>query len=263
MTDLKQDRNNQELESEDIERMIALLSETCRHASRNTQIRVLMDGIADLVHAKAWVWGASVRLTAEAIPTWILHQHGGFTDEEFAKFVKAQEHPDMQRLTAPFVLLLEKTAGQLTRTRDQTDPEGTFRTSPSKPLWDEAGVAPGIMSCRILGSDGISVAGFFRGSESPPYSEKERLIAHILLTEVSWLHLPDPEEIMVPVRKLSPRKITVCNLLLQGQGRREIASYLDLRENTVHSYTKEVFRHFRVHSQAELVAKFRIGAGED
>lgn len=249
------------LPSHDVEAMVALLSETCCHASRNAQIRLLMDGIRRLVGAKAWVWGVSVRLSPDAVPTWILHQYGGFTDEGFAKLMRAQEHPDMQRLTAPFVRLLAKSDGHLTRTRDQTDPEGTFRTSPAKPLWDDAGVAPGIMSCRILGGNAVSVACVFRGRDEPPFDEREQTIAHILLTEVPWLHLSDPEDVLVPVRKLTPRKMTVCNLLIQGQSRKEIAKHLGLTENTVNSYAKEVFKHFAIHSQAELISRFRMRSG--
>lgn len=247
------------LEDADVGAMLALLAETCRHASRSCQVRLLMDGILELVGAKAWVWGASVRLSPDALPTWILHQYGGFDDATFAKFVRAQEHPDMQRLTALFVRLLARSNGQLTRTRDQTDPDGTFRTSPAKPLWDEAGVAPGIMSCRLLDGGATSVAGIFRGRDDPPFGERERTIAHILLTEVSWLHLAASDEVMVPVRRLSPRLLTVCNLLVQGQSRPAIAAHLGLRENTLNSYAKEVFRHFGVHSQAELAARFRRG----
>lgn len=233
------------------------MSEICCHSTRGSQIGVLMEGLRTLVGAKAWVWGVSVRLRPDALPTWILHQHGGFNDSSFAKFVKAQEHPDLRDITAPFSRLLEIERVHLTRTRQQTDPQDHFAKSGAKVLWDEAGVSPGIMSCRPLALGEVSVAALFRAPDAPLFSERERSIAHILLAEVSWLHLPENESVMQPARSLSPRRLTIYNLMLLGQSRQEIAEGLGLKASTVHSYAKGLYQHFGVHSQAELMTRFR------
>ncbi len=52
-------------------------------------------------------------------------------------------------------------------------------------------------------------------------------------------------------------------LLLQGYTRARIAEHLGLSPATVNGYVKEVFRHLGVHSQPELIARFRSGDGGD
>lgn len=245
------------LNETDCRAIAAVMSETCHQKTRGAQIRTLMDGLCALVDAKAWVWGVSVRLSPDTLPTWILHRRGGFSSESYAQFLRAQEHPDLKEITAPFARLLFERNCHLTRLRQQTDPENRFANSDAKPLWDAAGVAPGIMSCRPLPGGEISVAGVFRSPEAPLFDERERKLAHILLSEVSWLHLPEKESLMEPARRLSPRRLTVYNLMLQGHSRAEIAAQLGVTPNTVNSYCKEVFRHFNVHSQAELMACLR------
>jgi len=245
------------LAESDVLEMAKIMSETCRQATRGGQILSLMSGLQSLLGAKAWVWGVSVTLRPDALPTWILHRYGGFSSESYAKFVRAQEHPDMGEITAPFARLLMTEKCHLTRMRQQTDPEDRFAGSAARPLWDDAGVAPGIMSCRPLDSGGISVAALFRGPREPLFSERERKMAHILLSEAFWLHQPEEDSVLLPARTLSPRKLTIYNLMLQGIRRRQIAGLLNLKENTVHSYAKDVFSHFGVHSQAELMTRFR------
>lgn len=48
----------------------------------------------------------------------------------------------------------------------------------------------------------------------------------------------------------------VLRLLVQGASEKQIAGFLDLTYNTVHSYVKEIYRQLGVHSRSELLARF-------
>ena len=43
----------------------------------------------------------------------------------------------------------------------------------------------------------------------------------------------------------------------------DIARHIGLSVNTVHGYIKLIFKHFNVHSQSELIARFSQGDGHD
>ena len=80
---------------------------------------------------------------------------------------------------------------------------------------------------------------------------------HIVLSEVTWLHLSGwPEDYGADVPKLYPRQRVVLNLLLDGMGRKQIASQMGITENTVSGYAKDVYRHFGVNSHVDLMRKF-------
>jgi DNA-binding CsgD family transcriptional regulator len=64
-------------------------------------------------------------------------------------------------------------------------------------------------------------------------------------------------------RDLAPRVRQVLALLLQGDGDKQIASRLKISPHTVNQYLKALYRHFRVESRAELLARWiRRGWGE-
>ncbi len=52
---------------------------------------------------------------------------------------------------------------------------------------------------------------------------------------------------------LVPRHRTVLNLLGDGWNRKKIVGHLGISLNTVHGYVKDIFKHFGVHSQPELL----------
>ena len=56
------------------------------------------------------------------------------------------------------------------------------------------------------------------------------------------------------------RKLPV---LVHGMSRGTIASHLGLSELTVNGYVTKIYAHFKVHSQAELIARFTRGDGRD
>jgi DNA-binding NarL/FixJ family response regulator len=111
---------------------------------------------------------------------------------------------------------------------------------------------------------GISGVAVYRRLGEPQFNEREARIAHIILTEVPWLHFQAfPDQQTREITGLYPRHRTVMNLLCEGWGRKRIADHLGLSVNTVHGYSKVIFRHFGVHSQAELIHRLTKGDGGD
>jgi DNA-binding CsgD family transcriptional regulator len=53
---------------------------------------------------------------------------------------------------------------------------------------------------------------------------------------------------------MGPRLRQTLELLLHGDGEKQIAGKLKLSQHTVHGYVKEVYRRFGVNSRAELLA---------
>lgn len=226
--------------------------------------RHLMDGLCHLIDADAWVWTLA-QVGTDRPATHVGFIHGGFDDGRFARFLEAIEHPETHALSAPFIReLYAGEQSQLTRVRQQLDPEDKFVACDAHALWKDANIGPLLFSARSIADGGVSGIGLYRNFARPSFSERDARIAHILLSEVSWLHGQDwPEDRGETVVKLPPRQRVVLNAMIQGWNRKKIADHLGLSVNTVHGYAKNIFQHFQVHSQAELVSRFSWGDGGD
>lgn len=226
--------------------------------------RLLMDGICQLIGAESWVWTLA-QLNENGATTHLGFLQGGFDDDRFARFLEAIEHPDTRVLSEPLAQALHSGAQEhLTRLRQQMDPEDKFLTFDGNRAWELADIGPLLVSLRKLPDSGVSGIGIYRRQGGEPFTEREAKIAHILLSEVGWLHLQDwPADRGESVIKLSPRQRVVLNALILGWNRKKIADHLKLSVHTVHGYVKGVFHHFGVHSQAELISRFSWGNGGD
>lgn len=232
--------------------------------SIQTKRQKLMKGLADLIDADAWVWGIYSNHSPGELPQPSLFMHEGFNEDQLGAFVAAQNHPDMADLNAPFMEACGKTNGQVTRLRQQIDPENTFANSEVIKLWKQAGVAPLIVSSRLNHHGHRGIIGLYRKFDRLLFDERELRIAHILLTEITWLHEESwPKAPTTAVAKLAPRLNSVLNLMLAGQCRKQIAASLGVTVNTINGYVRELYTRFNVHSQAELICRFTQGDGGD
>ena len=130
----------------------------------------------------------------------------------------------------------------------QSAPVDTDHAPPSLPS------AHVIFSRRSL-DDGIeSRIALCRERSSPAYSSRESHLASLVLDENPWLHWRDwKPRSAVASKPLSPRQQLTLDLLLIGLGRKEIAAHIGISSGTVVGYIREVYRHFGVNSQAELM----------
>lgn len=252
----------------DVKSMVKLLAEVSVYESDHAgRKRFLMDGLCDLVGADAWVWALMCQPGDGRPQVYVNLLHGGFDEYRFTRLLEALEHPDMSWVAQSFFEELAKKGTQITRTRQQIIPDERFLATSASSLWQAADIGALLMSTYPLpassGMSGSSTA-LYRRHGKGDFSERDRRIAHILLSEVPWLHeMGWPEDRGSTVPKLYARQRIILNLLLEGLDRKSIALHLGISVNTVSGYCKEIYRHFRVNSQAALMARFYLGNGGD
>ncbi len=253
------------LSATDARAIVRLLGEVCAHPGDHVaRKRHLMNGISRLIDADRWAWGLAAQMDPSKPSVHISLLHGGFTEETYAAFTQAYNHPEMSGVHALFATELAEKRCHLTRLRQQMDPEENYKKTGAYPFWQSADINGIIMSLRPLDSTTFSIMGIYRRLSAGLFTPRENRIAHILLSEVPVLHTegwPDDHGITLPA--LSNRQRTTMALLVQGYTRSKIAAHLGLSLHTVNDYVKAVFQHFQVHSQAELISRFRKGDGGD
>lgn len=252
------------LSESDVRRIVRLLGDVIAAAGGiQEKRRLLMDGLCGLIDATAWLW-CMAEFDPDKPPSFIGLIHSGFDEERFARFLEAINHPAMEAVTRPSSLELQSKGTLLTRTQRRMDPDFLLENSPAAPYWREANIGSLMISQRPMPGGGISAIGIYRELGRPHFDEREARIAHIVLSEVAWLHFSAfPDEASQEITSLYPRHRTVLNLLCEGWSRKKIAGKLGLSENTIHGYAKTVFKHFGVHSQAELISRVSKGDGGD
>lgn len=249
----------------DVRAILRLLGEVAEIEGFTAQKQALLNGLSILIDADSWAWATTCKFAPNEVPVSSGFLSGGFSPAQYAKFQEALEHPDTGMLNAHFTNEFAQKRTHLTRLRDQIDVDNQFPQTQVFHIWKEAGVEHVLLSIRPgREAGGLSQIGIYRRPGRQPFTSRESRIAHIVLSEVPWLHEAMlPPDLNSGVMQIAPRERITLNLLLEGQSRRQIAAHLGISENTVGGYVKSVFRHFGVHSQPELIARFRVGDGGD
>lgn len=253
------------LSETDVRAVVRLIAHV--HSSETAHLekkKQLMDGLCQLINADQWFWGLGVQPDPAEAPSHAGLQHGGFTHETLTAFFQAYEHPAMTDIQARFCSEVTRMQTHITRHRRQLDPDDSYQRTAAFPLWQKANINGVIMSFRPMSSTSFSSIGLYRRLDAPIFSDRDNRLAHIVLTGVPWLHSqgwPGNAEARLP--SMSPRERLCMSCLIQGFTRKQIAGHLEISLHTVNDYVKAVFTHFGVHSQAELIARFRHGDGAD
>jgi DNA-binding CsgD family transcriptional regulator len=253
------------LEEKDVRDMVRLIGEVAALPGGHAEMkRFLMDGLCGLIGADAWAWALSCQRDPDKPQVYASVLNGGLSDENLVKVLQAIEHPEMVEMTAKFFNEVEERKAHLTRLRFQIVDQDKYLHSEAVLAWKAAGLGPVIMSLRPLDERSSSTIAIYRRYDREEFTVRESRIAHIILTEVPWLHEQGwPEDRGVSVPKLSRRQRLTLNLLILGRSRKQIADSMDISVNTVQGYIKEVYRFFNVNSQAELMSRFLQGNGRD
>jgi DNA-binding NarL/FixJ family response regulator len=88
------------------------------------------------------------------------------------------------------------------------------------------------------------------------FSARDRLLVSLLHSELGWLYQPEAALVSADVLDLTPRQQQTLHALLAGHGDKQIARDLGLSPNTVHHHVKAIYKHFRVSSRGELLARW-------
>lgn len=245
----------------DARAMVRLLGETVAiEGGHQEKKRFLMDGLCGLVGADAWVWTLGCLTEPDGEQNYGGFLHDGFDSGRFARLLKAIEHPDLAKIAAPFCAAVARGPAHATVRRQEMDPDILADWPAVKELWENADIGPFILSGYPLDEISLGAIAIYRRFDAPAFTEREKRIAHLILSEVPWLHSVGwPEDRGTDVPQLYPQQRVVLELLIDGLSRKAIADHMGLSENTVAGYAKDVFRHFGVHSQPQLMRKFLIG----
>jgi DNA-binding CsgD family transcriptional regulator len=253
------------IDEHDAREMVRLIGEVVAlpggHAEKK---RFLMNGLCKMIGADAWCWALSCQREPSKPQIYVSFLNGGFTEETLVKVLEANEHPEMIAIASKFFLEVEQKKTHVTRLRYQITDEEKFLRSAAHDAWKAANIGPTILSLRPLDERSSSVMGFYRHYGREEFSQRESRIAHIILSEVPWLHEQGwPEDRGVGVPKLSKRQRLALNLLILGRSRKQIAEGMGITLNTVQGYVKEIYRFFKVNSHTELMSRFLQGDGSD
>lgn len=254
------------LSESDIRSIIAILSQVAAEAGKGGDHlnckRLMLSLLSELVGADKWIWALRSQGEGDDIPIFAGLLHEGFTDEELGFISAAAADPSMRFVDNAHLEELVEKQTHITRRLEDLDTEKLWSGSNSAALAAQAGVGTFITSARPM--DGIhacSSIALYRPPGSPTFTDRERHLAHLVLTEVGWLHaLGWPEEKNITdLSALPPSQLPLLNLLLRGRQRQAISETLGLSLHTINSYTKNIFAHFKVNSQTQLMGLFVFG----
>ncbi len=123
-----------------------------------------------------------------------------------------------------------------------------------------AGINEFMLSVYPLGDQILSSMIFLRRLGKPPFGAREKALAHLIVGQIDWLHRADPK---VEISKIAPsltlRQRQVLFMLLEGDGRKQIARKLRISTHTAADHIQAVYEHFQVNSQSELLSYFYQG----
>ena len=229
--------------------------------------RRLMMGLSELVDADAWIWVVSRYSSPQDPPVCVSFMQEGFDEQGIGMIMESSQ--DMDNLppdNEPLMREIMAAGGQhITRTRrDMVSDDGWYDSNHFKLYRAPLGVDEYVYSIFPLRDGLFSAVGLHRKLGREAFDARQRRLAHILISEVRWLHLAGvPDDTGETVPELSPRLRTVFGLLLEGWTRKQMAEHLGLSVNTIAEYTKAVYRHFDVKGQKPLIRRFRVGNGFD
>jgi len=254
------------LDQTDVRAIVRLLGQTCAtKGTINQKKHFLMEGLCRMLDIQAWAWVHAVEMTPGKLPVYVAYIHGGFTEENLAAYIKIQSHPDMARMSIPISLELIGRVTPISRTLQQMLSVDEFTQASVGEEWRACGIYPRMLSFHPLADGSFSALAIYRSCEKPLFTEREAKIAHIVLSEVPWLHERQgaAAELAMEVPQMARLQRLTLELLLQGLTRKKIADTMNISINTVAGYVKDIYAFFGVSSQPALIRRFFMGDGGD
>lgn len=229
----------------------------------NTRKRLLMRRLKELTDADGWLWSITHCDHSKEQPASVGVIYEDLEQEQFNGWLEASQ---LAKEFPPEDIPLGRNLAKgehFTRTRDQLVSDAEWYNHPTvKKYRLDRGIDHFLYSLYPLdGTDTCSAIGLFRRVGRDNFSESQRRICHIILSQVEWLHfsgLPGHKE---NVFGLTERQRITLIHLLSGKRREEIADVMNISPETVKDHTRAVFKHYKCKNQLELVVKFKAGEG--
>jgi DNA-binding CsgD family transcriptional regulator len=245
------------LGEDDVRAIVRLLGEV---AAIDGDVRImrkaLAEGVCKLVNASVYIWiNAASHNGGRPMPYAFID--GGWHDLAARDGMMAiSQDPSVPD---PGYDMLRKSLTHITI--DRAEYVGAELEKTYKQLLQPFGLDEELATFYPLGKPGLfSMILLFRRAGQPPFTARDRMIFHLITSEVDWLHRDGvPADDGKSVATLSPRQRQVLLLLLSGYAAKEIAPRLQLSTHTVNDHIRDLYRHFDVTSRAELLAMFLSG----
>ncbi len=247
----------------DARAMVRLLADVAStHGDHEQKKRALMEGLCGLIDADFWIWGLAADYHPDKPVMYTAMTTGGFSEEQVPKLLLALDNRKLEDTMRPLGREIYATQSQVTRRQQEYDPDDIFLDPEVAKSWKEADIGAPLVCYRPVSNNCLSGIGMYRRFSAEPFTEREARIAHIILTEVAWLHEQGwPWESALQVPQLPNRCRMALNLLLEGLSRKQIADRMNISIHTANEYVKHIYDFYDVHSHAELLNRFRVGDG--
>ena len=220
-----------------------------------------MEGLQRLVKADGWLWSVASVIYEQNRPVSISLLHGGLTDQQIAGWLQASQSNDPPAPEDAPISRETLRNQHFTCTRQQVVPDDQWYSNPAVQQHRLAvGLDHFLYSIYPLPKQIFSCIGLFRQPGRPPFSDRDRQLAHILISEIPWLHHAHvPGNRLRSVPQLPPRRREVLILLLDGHDRKSIAKLLAIQPCTAKQHIEAVYAHFNVSSQVQLISRLSQG----
>lgn len=244
---------------EDVRQIVNLLGKVAvLDADISGKRRFLLIGLAKLIDAQKWFWLQARDDRSSAAPMAFMVIHDGWEGEEYVKLVAGLVSPAAEIINEPL-----RRGADMHRTRRRIDllsDAQWFSSELARNCFSPANVGEFMGSVYPLGNDTVSSIFFARSPGRPGFSEREVCIAHLVTSEVDWLHREGTNVPAAPrVNSLSTRQRQVLIQLLAGDSVKQIARKLSLSAYTVNDHIKNIYARFGVSGRGELLAQFLSG----
>jgi DNA-binding CsgD family transcriptional regulator len=261
------DCDNEGLGDREVREVVRLLAEVAvingGHAEKK---RGLMNGLARLVDANGWLWSMTRVDYATKTPICVGLMHEGLSDRQLTGWLEASQTPSCKPPEDAPLSEIAWRGQHFTRIRQQVVPDEKWYSHPAVIKHRlNLGLDHFLYSVYPLQAPEVcSAIGLFRHVGREPFTPTQAKIAHILLSEVRWLHFAElPSDGGERVPQLTPRQRVVLVMLFEARDKSEIARALHISPHTAKDHIKAIYEHFQVSSQLELIRRFRFGDGGD
>jgi DNA-binding CsgD family transcriptional regulator len=255
------------LDVEDVARLLRLLADVgdpLIDLPTLERKRLLISGLAEIIGADIWIWGTGVLSPSPDLPKdamatcWL--DSGWKDEEERVRFLGMLTNPAETELLQGG--LIRKVLAQRIVTVDTNGIVDPNRREEALARMAVMNWSDSLVAGYPIGSGAFSALAFHRRKPHPVFTERERLIVHLIVQQVDWLHrygsnIPANDKVL----RLSARQRQVLMQILAGDSQKSIAIKLHLSEHTVNDHIKEIYRRFNVNSRSELFAHF-VSGGE-
>jgi DNA-binding CsgD family transcriptional regulator len=245
---------------EDVRAIVRMLGEVAvLDAELPGKRRFLLEELAKLIGADAWFWVHFRDHPLAKSQMSFMFVDGGWESEEQRMIIF---EGCTSEAGEPINIATRKDC-DVHRTRRRVDlipDEQWYGSELCEKYYHGADFGDSLYSNYPLGDDYYSLIVFMRRLGRVPFDRREVCIAHVVTSEVDWLHrggvdVPAKEH----VNKLSNRQRQVLLLLLSGDSVKQIARKLSLSAYTVNGHLKMIYERFHVSSRGELLAQFLAG----